>query len=263
MIQTWEQYQYVHVALSRYARILAGENVNTPLTGSSIITPDSRGSSKLTTPSSGSSEFKSPYNSNKLFSPKGFSKSELTTVVENSDKDSAKSSDNEASALSPRHGSVPVVKSRFSFSCADGLTLTNKSQDSVTNGTHSSSTDFKNDISSIHLTRKLSDKLSPIRDEDWLVNGLCEVEKDCDTGTNIHETDNKVTVEDELHCKDIDVENGSQKHTVRSPCPDNGPENCDEPEGEVTTLNSNGNQASEDNTKAQKSSIFMFPTPEK
>ena len=39
MIQTWEQYQFVHQALSRYARILAGENVTTPSTTGSIRSP--------------------------------------------------------------------------------------------------------------------------------------------------------------------------------------------------------------------------------
>nr|XP_002127798.1 uncharacterized protein LOC100187461 isoform X1 [Ciona intestinalis] len=39
MIQTWEQYQFVHQALGRYARILAGENVTTPSTSSSIRSP--------------------------------------------------------------------------------------------------------------------------------------------------------------------------------------------------------------------------------
>nr|CAB3263076.1 uncharacterized protein LOC100187461 [Phallusia mammillata] len=39
MIQTWEQYQFVHQALSRYARILAGENVTTPSTNGSIRSP--------------------------------------------------------------------------------------------------------------------------------------------------------------------------------------------------------------------------------
>ena len=36
MIQTWEQYQFVHQVLSRYARVLAGENVHTPSTSSSL-----------------------------------------------------------------------------------------------------------------------------------------------------------------------------------------------------------------------------------
>ena len=39
MIQTWEQYQFVHQALSRYGRILAGENVTTPSTTGSIRSP--------------------------------------------------------------------------------------------------------------------------------------------------------------------------------------------------------------------------------
>ena len=39
MVQTWEQYQFVHQALSRYGRILAGENVTTPSTSGSIRTP--------------------------------------------------------------------------------------------------------------------------------------------------------------------------------------------------------------------------------
>ena len=40
MIQTWEQYQFVHQVLSRYARVLAGENVHTPSTSSSCHQPD-------------------------------------------------------------------------------------------------------------------------------------------------------------------------------------------------------------------------------
>jgi len=39
MIQTWEQYQFVHQALSRYARVLAGENVTTPSTTGSVRSP--------------------------------------------------------------------------------------------------------------------------------------------------------------------------------------------------------------------------------
>ena len=39
MVQTWEQYQFVHQALSRYGRILAGENVTTPSTAGSIRSP--------------------------------------------------------------------------------------------------------------------------------------------------------------------------------------------------------------------------------
>ena len=42
MIQTWEQYQFVHQALSRYGRILAGENVTTPSTTGSIRSPPCR-----------------------------------------------------------------------------------------------------------------------------------------------------------------------------------------------------------------------------
>ena len=42
MIQTWEQYQFVHQALSRYGRILAGENVTTPSTAGSIRSPPDR-----------------------------------------------------------------------------------------------------------------------------------------------------------------------------------------------------------------------------
>ena len=39
MVQTWEQYQFVHQALSRYGRILAGENVTTPSTAGSVRSP--------------------------------------------------------------------------------------------------------------------------------------------------------------------------------------------------------------------------------
>ena len=39
MVQTWEQYQFVHHALSRYGRLLAGENVVTPSTAGSIRSP--------------------------------------------------------------------------------------------------------------------------------------------------------------------------------------------------------------------------------
>ncbi|XP_076799993.1 uncharacterized protein LOC143445058 isoform X2 [Clavelina lepadiformis] len=50
MIQTWEQYQFVHQALSRYARILAGENVTTPSTTGSIRSPPTGPTPKNTVP---------------------------------------------------------------------------------------------------------------------------------------------------------------------------------------------------------------------
>ena len=50
MIQTWEQYQFVHQALSRYGRILAGENVTTPSTAGSVRSPREQKGGKDRTP---------------------------------------------------------------------------------------------------------------------------------------------------------------------------------------------------------------------
>lgn len=218
MIQTWEQYQYVHVALSRYARVLAGENVNTPLTGSSIVTPDSRGSSRLTTPSSGSAEFKSPYASAKLFSPKAFAKSELETVDEKAERRSGSGGATASPAKQP--GGSHVVKSRFSFSCADSLP-----GDSTANGRSESA----GQKLPLRLRAKISPILSPVRDENWLANGHCTVEGP-DT-----------------------VKSEDTKPSPRSSS-SNGVGCC-----------APGDKSDEAdlNSKALKSSIFMFPTPEK
>ncbi|XP_039256903.2 uncharacterized protein LOC120333631 [Styela clava] len=205
MIQTWEQYQYVHVALNRYARILAGENVNTPSTASSIQTPDScRTSSRHSTPVSAGSGSNlrgllSPQASTRLFSPKI---PELTTVDESGVtpedpmvKLPPSTGDDVKTIFSPR---PEKSFSRFSFSCAGDANI--ESIPEGENGTDASDVtrSQEGDLTTSKRTRsstppqlllKLTSKPSPVREENWLINGHCSVSDDFENGVdNTHDS---------------------------------------------------------------------------
>lgn len=273
MIQTWEQYQYVHLALSRYSRLLAGEIVATPSTASSIQSPRSRHSTPVSARSTEEGTRGTPNSSlSRLMSPKFTVKTELTTVSEAK----TPSGDNDVELLGSERvddRSIFSPKSQkdshFSFSRSDQNEnfkplpqndIEAQSKDSSNLSIHDSTKagsvreeDLRRKkVIPPQLALKIQMKPSLKRDENWLRNGHCDKEEEVVVQMS-------PMVDDANHCTEsVDEKNNLDEDSIA--CRDSQATGA---MTEQSKTNVNPEESCQTPSVSTKTSLFVFPSPEK